>query len=84
MSLIHINYTRYSERICVIIDCPTCARQRRAIANFQEWYGWDVTCAGCGDSWQDGHMLERPFMPGWRRKNIEQARAELAAIGIPA
>lgn len=81
---IHINWTRYSERACIFGHCPTCERDRRMFGAFQEWYGWDVTCAGCGDRWSDGEMHDRPFAPGWRRKNIEYARRELAKIGVQA
>jgi hypothetical protein len=84
VSYVHINFTRYSETCCTVHRCPTCERPRRMLAQFQEWYGWTVTCAGCGDTWQDGEMLERPFCPGWRRKSIEHARKILAGIGIQA
>lgn len=67
-----------------VIDCPTCERPRRMLAWFVEWYGTTLTCAGCGDQWSDGEMLERPFAPGWRRKSIEHARAKLATIGVQA
>ena len=82
--MIHILWTRYSETACRVIDCPTCDRPRRMLAQFQEWYGWSLTCAGCGEQWQDGEMLERPFAPGWRRENREFARKRLGAIGIQA
>jgi hypothetical protein len=78
---LHINWTRYSETKCAVIDCPTCARPRRMLAEFQDGYGWTVTCAGCGDMWTDGEMHGRPFAPGWRRERIKRARAKLAEIG---
>ena len=81
---LHIHAPEPDVRECVVIDCPTCERQRRAYAAHTPWYGWDITCAGCGDQWQDGEMSERPFAPGWRRKNIEYARRKLSAIGVPA
>ena len=84
MSGLHINWTRYSETCCIVVDGPTCKRPRRTLAQFQEWYGWTITCAGCGDTWQDGERMERPFEPGWRRKAIEAARRGLASIGVPA
>lgn len=84
MTQIHINYARYSKTECVVLDCPTCERPRRMAAQFQEWYGWTITCAGCGDRWQDGEMLERQFSPGWRRESREHARAVLAGIGVSA
>lgn len=84
MTVLHVNWTRYSETSCLVINCPTCERQRRALYQFQEWYGGTVTCAGCGDMWQDGERLERPFAPGWRKQSIEHARRVLASIGVPA
>lgn len=84
MSHIHINFTRYSRTECVVVDCPTCQRMRRMLAQFQEWYGWTLTCAGCGERWQDGERGGREFCPGWRQKNIRHARAVLATIGVPA
>lgn len=84
MSDLHINWTRFSEVFCRVNHCPTCERQRRMLAQFQEWYGTTWTCAGCGEQWSDGEMHERPFCPGWRRENIEYARRELAAIGVQA
>lgn len=40
----------------------------------QDWYGWTITCLGCGDSWADGEMLPRPFKPRWRTESIAEAR----------
>ena len=37
------------------------------------WYGWTLTCLGCGDRWLDGERLERPFMRGWRQEAIRRA-----------
>ena len=84
MSSVHINWTRYTETFCSVNQCPTCERPRRMLGQFQEWYGTTWTCAGCGDSWQDGERMERPFCPGWRRKSIEYARKVLASIGVQA
>lgn len=81
---IHINWTRYSETRCIVIDCPTCERQRRASAQFQEWYGWHTICAGCGDSWTDGEMHERPFAPRWRNHSRAIARSIIESIGLVA
>lgn len=68
----------------LVVDCPTCNRPRRMLSKSYEWHGAALTCAGCGDSWQDGWRTERPFMPGWRRQSIEYARRELAKIGVQA
>jgi hypothetical protein len=84
MTYVHINWTHYSQTRCEVIDCPTCNRQRRALAQFQEWYGWTITCAGCGEQWYDGERGQRPFIQGWRKQNIEEARAALQSIGVQA
>lgn len=46
--------------------CPNCKKKTTFYNFFAEWYGWDSTCINCGDSWQDGEMCPRPFMPKWR------------------
>ena len=81
MSLIHINRPKV-ESFCQLNDCPTCQRPRRMLGEHAEWYGTTWTCCGCGDSWQDGERLERPFAQGWRRRSVERARAVLASIGV--
>lgn len=62
-----------------ILPCPTCERRRRFVCRLYEWYGWMVTCCGCGDSWEDGERLPRPFARGWRAAAIARARAAWAA-----
>jgi hypothetical protein len=54
--------------------CPTCERNTHMLWFHVEWYGVDVTCPHCGERWQDGERLERPFAPGWRRDSIESAK----------
>jgi hypothetical protein len=82
MAAIHLKFTRYSETRVGVVWCPTCERLRRMLCRFEVWYGWSVTCCGCGEQWEDGEQSERPFMRGWRRKNIEEARAILAGVGV--
>lgn len=60
--------------------CPTCGRRRTMFASLQEWYGWHVTCLACGESWQDGERCSRPFVPGWRRRNIAAAKLTRARL----
>lgn len=74
MAYFHINWTRYSIKKCQRHYCPTCNKRQFAVSFFQEWYGWDSTCIGCGDGWQDGEMKERPFERSWRKRRIEQAK----------
>ena len=49
-----------------------------------EWYGAAVTCAGCGERWEDGCRTERPFYRNWRRDMRERAIRDLANIGVKA
>ena len=73
--MIHILWTTFSDVRAVRVFCPTCRPFRvAAVAAFQEWYGWFVTCLRCGESWEDGEMLPRPFMRGWRAHSIASAR----------
>jgi hypothetical protein len=83
MTYIHINRPK-TESFCALNHCPVCERPRRMLGQFAEWYGTTWTCCGCGDEWQDGEMLERPFAPGWRKRNVEHARRKLAEIGLQA
>ena len=64
-----------------ISPCPTCGRRRRFYGTWAEWYGWTLTCLGCGDAWQDGERMERPFMRGWRADRIRRAKAGWSRAG---
>ena len=78
---VHILWTTFSEVRAVRVHCPTCRPFRvAAVAAFQEWYGWMVTCLRCGESWQDGEMLMRPCEPGWRPKAIQAARTRYRRV----
>lgn len=59
--------------------CPTEGKRRRMYGSFQFWYGWHVTCLGCGDSWEDGEQLPRPFKRAWRKDAVKRAKAQWAA-----
>ena len=63
----------------MIKHCPTCDRRRRMVSEMYEIHGMDVMCCGCGERWQDGEMAERPFSPGWRKRNIAQAKRRWGA-----
>lgn len=83
-NFVHIRAPEPVEEWCQVNLCPTCERPRRMFVRYLEWYGATVTCAGCGEEWQDGYRSDRPFMPGWRRKNIQLAIRSLARIGVKA
>ena len=83
MIIVHI-YAPKGDHFAQVNTCPTCERPRRMLGWCVEWHGTTWTCAGCGDQWTDGERHERPFAPGWRRRNIEHARAQLAQLGVRA
>ena len=56
--------------------CPSCTFRTTHVGFFAEWYGWHVTCLNCGEEWQDGEWVERPFAPHWRQDNIAAARKQ--------
>lgn len=84
MQIVHIHVPQPIFESCIVIDCPTCQRQRRAFCAYYEWYGATVICAGCGDEWHDGCMAERPFTPGWRQRQRDRAVRSLERIGAKA
>lgn len=53
--------------------CPTCEEFTDFLAYWQEWYGWTKICLACGERWQSGERLERPFERGWRKESIQGA-----------
>ncbi len=80
MSDIHICWARVDNFKIRFSRCPTCKKKRKFWCWFQEWYGWDETCLSCGDSWQDGEMRPRPFMPKWREKSIRAAEEHMKKV----
>ena len=77
MNNVHINFARKDKENVSILKCHNCHKRCRFYGWFQEWYGWHITCTGCGEQWADGEWLERPFRPRWRRDNIEQAKKSI-------
>jgi hypothetical protein len=59
-----------------VIYCPTCEQRRWFLVHWAGmWYGQDITCLTCGDSWADGERAMRPFVRGWRKEAIAKAKA---------
>lgn len=56
-------------------DCPTCERSRFAVVAVYEWYGPDATCLRCGERFNEEGRAARPFLPRWREKSVEAAKA---------
>ncbi|MBR8029334.1 hypothetical protein KDX27_28545 [Burkholderia cenocepacia] len=83
-NFVHIHAPAPVEETCQVNLCPTCERPRRMFVRYFEWYGATVTCAGCGEEWQDGYQSERPLMCGWRKQNIQYAIRNLDRIGVKA
>jgi len=79
---LHILWTNYTRTKLPVLWCPTCQKRRRMLAQFQDWYGWYTTCLSCGDQWNDGEMLERPFAPRWRSKNTQEAKETWAIYKV--
>jgi hypothetical protein len=70
----HLNVPRYDSIFIRRFNCPTCKKERYSLTVSQEWYGVRTICLKCGEQWGDGERMERPFMPKWRQKSIEEAR----------
>lgn len=62
------------------LACPTCKQRRSFLRVYSTsmFYGATDTCLGCGDSWSDGELRERPFARGWRQRAVAAAKAKLA------
>ena len=59
--------------------CETEKKYRPFYVYEQAWYGSTLHCTGCGDSWQDGYRMARPFYRYWRKDAIAKARQQYAA-----
>lgn len=77
MNNLHVCFSRIDDSKVMILNCWNCKKRRKMWGWFQEWYGWYVTCLGCGEQWADGEHIPRPFIPGWRKKNIEIAKKKM-------
>lgn len=64
-----------------VLSCPTCEARRRFAVMVELWYGNTKHCLSCGDVWQDGYLLARPFRRGWREQRLQKAR-EMWAEGL--
>ena len=56
------------------LRCPSCQCITEMVTQDGGYWGFEVMCCRCGDSWMDGERAERPFERGWRKKAIEQHR----------
>jgi hypothetical protein len=71
---VHIHAPQPDEWGISRYSCTTCGKRRFMLWRHTEWYGVDLTCLRCGESWSDGQRCERPFAPRWRQQSIEAAR----------
>ena len=81
------------DRVCVILhstspctlkkedgDCPVCKKKTSFLWEVFAWYPSISTCLNCGDVWSEGELLQRPFSPGWRSRNIQKALKRLRGL----
>jgi len=75
---VHIHSPRSDVQERKIRQCFTERIRRRHILHHTEYYGWQMWCCGCGDTWQndgDGwQRAERPFERAWRKNAIIRAK----------
>lgn len=64
----------------VVRHCHTCGTRRRMIDRFEVWYGITRECCTCGDVWEDGCRLERPFRRGWKQERTAKSKALWATL----
>jgi hypothetical protein len=80
--VIHICWRNISKRKVEKQHCPTCESEQEFYCEFEEWYGWTVTCLNCGDRWMDGELCPRPFARAWRKESVEYARNQATQHGV--
>jgi hypothetical protein len=82
---LHICWRRVVEVRRIVDACTTCQRRTRKVGEFEEMYGWTVTCCACGEVWQDGsdglERRPRPFERGWRQRSAERAKHRWVTAG---
>ena len=76
--ILHIHAPQPDRTEVKEIWCPNCGASREMLAEHVPWYGWGLTCLSCGDAWEDGERLPRPFKPRWREESITRAQERLA------
>ncbi len=75
MTAIHINRPRLEAAGNPVAYCPTCTVATVFWSSFHHWYGWTSTCSQCGDAWQDGEMMPRPYFCGPWREDAKRSAA---------
>ena len=77
---LHIHAPQPTEKRIVRTECPTCERRTYFVDFFTPYYGWVMTCLKCGDKWEDGERLPRPFKPRWRAESKARAKARYRRV----
>lgn len=72
-STVHIHAPAAAEVRRLRRRCSTCERRTTFVGALYHWYGWLLTCLSCGEQWEDGERLARPFQRAWRVANIQRA-----------
>jgi len=67
-----------------VLPCPVCKRRRRHVIyyDWSPYYAPRIQCVACGDQWEDGELLARPFRRGWRKEAIAKAKHAWHNAGI--
>lgn len=66
---------RVALRVCL---CSTRGRKRQFVVwDGGDYYGEYGICLRCGERYGGDGWLDRPFCPGWRKKNIAKAKRML-------
>jgi hypothetical protein len=75
--VIHVHAPKPSKTEVVKFHCSNCDCAREGLAEYTEWYGYELTCLNCGDVYDEDGRRERPFERGWRKKSVDAARERL-------
>jgi hypothetical protein len=78
---VHIHAPRLTARNSQTCVCLDCGEETEHFGVFTPWYGWSVTCTGCGRRWEDGEWMRLPFCRGAREMSIRWAREAWAEVG---
>lgn len=71
---IHVCAPKPKTTSLIRTHCPTCNRNRYFTSTFYDWYGPLCVCLKCGERFQGGEQMPRPFCRGWRKTSVDEAR----------
>ena len=82
MSTVHVYAPAAEQAKLQNVECNTCGPDATFYSRFYEWHGWGHVCLRCGERFEGGYQLDRPFYSQWREDSIRSARADAAYRGI--